>query len=153
MRIKRNRIHGMFFWISINRYALLLDAISLIAFTLAITLQLPILHGFLPFFALSLASLMCAVNIHKTYHEKVVIFQQLIRKNIRHFDHKSFCEYMGVPCHRVVSRMALAELHKEKEYSRIKQLYYKYPWKNTFPKNTVLVIHNPKLEEHRYGNQ
>ena len=72
--------------------------------------------------------------------EKVRMFRVLLRRNRRAFRRDSFKEFMGVPCHRLVVRMVLHRLDCPSEFSRLKRMYYHYPWEKRLPQATVLRV-------------
>lgn len=134
------------FWLVVNVYALLLDALSLTAFggvllLLKMGLVLCLLSG-----AVGVLLLYGAMGIHGTYQEKCRIYSILLRRNAQQFKIETFREFVGVPCHRVLVRMVLSKLGKTSEYPNIMKMYYRYPWQRVFRDDTVLHIFSTKEE-------
>lgn len=134
------------FWMAVNVYALLLDALALAAFIIAILL---FRTAFVLCVVLSLMGVLLfygAIGIHGTYPEKCRIYSILLKKNSQQFKIDSFRDFVSVPCHRVIVRMVLSKLGKSSEYMNIKKAYYHYPWQRQFQDDTVLHVFTTKEE-------
>ena len=139
-------LHKVEFWIAVNVYALLLDAIALAAFVIAVLLFRTTLILCAAFALMGVLLLYGAIGIHGTYPEKCRIYSVLLRKNAQQFRIESFRDFVSVPCHRVIVRMVLSKLRKSFEYANIKKAYYRYPWQRQFQDDTVLHIFATKEE-------
>ena len=94
----------------VNVYALLLDVLALMTFWGGCLLsQLGLVYCLIAL-AVGAFLLYGAIGIHGTYLEKRRIYSLLLRKNARLFRIESFKDFMSVPCHRVIVRMALEKL-------------------------------------------
>jgi len=138
------------FWICINVYALLLDGLGLSAFTLAF-----VLFGTWPVTALivSLGGAFLVyggLGIHSTYSEKCRIYSVLIRRNAHQLRKETFRDFMEVPCHRIIVRMALHRVGCDREYYAIKKEYYVPPWRRSFGDETKLFVFKTKEEGDRW---
>ena len=128
------------FWCAINAYALLLEVLGFLAAVWALWT-----FGTWPISAVLTGTLAAyliyaGICVHLSYGEKVRMFRALLRRNRRAFRRDSFKEFMGVPCHRLVVRMVLHRLDCPSEFSRLKRMYYRYPWEKRLPQATVLRV-------------
>lgn len=132
------------FWIEINTYALLLDALALSALLAAVSLLRTwlVLAVILTIGAIFLAY--GGLGVHSTYREKCRMFSVLLRRNRKGMRMESFKDYMSVPCHRMVVRMVLKRIGEGASYSTVKKAYYVPPWKNRFSNETVVRIYKKR---------
>lgn len=134
------------FWITVNVYALLLDALSLFVFWIAYSLfRTGLVLGVL-IVSVGVMLLYAAIGIHGTYPEKCRIYSVLLRVNKKQFKLESFRDFVGVPCHRVLVRMVLSKLDKAHEYPSIIKAYYRYPWQNEVQSDTKVYVFKGKDE-------
>lgn len=124
----------------INAYALLLDVFGFLVavWVLSAFRTWPILAVLAGTLAAYL--IYAGICIHLSYGEKVRIFQILIRRNRNVFRRESFRDFMAVPCHRLVVRMALHRLGCSSEFAVLKRMYYRYPWEKRLSQATVLRV-------------
>lgn len=134
------------FWMCINAYALLLDALSLTAIALSLCM-------FRTWLVLSLGVLLIGIymfcggiGIHMTYGEKCRIYALLVRRNAHGLRIESFRDFMSVPCHRLVVRMVLYRVGYSREYATVKRKFYVSPWRREFQTDTELVVFKTKEE-------
>ena len=134
------------FWICINIYALLLDVLGCTTFVMAIVLLRTWLVATILCCFAAIFILYGGIGIHSTYTEKCRIYSILIRRNSNGVKVETFKDFLSVPCHRVVVRMVLHQLHQSAKYSEIKEKYYKPPWERRFPEETVYRVFKTKEE-------
>ena len=134
------------FWIRINIYAILLDVLGCITFAMAFLLLRTWLVATILCCIVAIFILYGGVGVHSTYPEKCRIYAILIRRNSNGVKEESFKDFLSVPCHRVIVRMVLHELHQSTKYSEIKKKYYVPPWERRFPTETIYHVFKTKEE-------
>ena len=134
------------FWLCINIYAILLDVVGCMTFVMAILLFRTWLVATIFCCFLAAFILYGASGIHSTYPEKCRIYAILIRKNSNGIKLESFKEFLSVPCHRVIVRMVLHQLHQSARYREIKKKYYVAPWEKRCSMETTYHIFKTKEE-------
>ena len=107
-------------WIFLNVYAFLLDILALSAGGAAWYL---FAHGYtvLGWAATTLAVgfATAAISVHASYPQKLRTYEVLLRRNREELHPRSFYEFMGAPCYRLVVRAVLKELGHADRYRGI----------------------------------
>ena len=130
----------------INVYAILLDVLGCIAFVIAVVLLRTWLVAAVSCCFVAIFMFYGGIGIHSTYPEKCRIYSILMRRNSNGVKEETFKDFLSVPCHRVIVRMVLYQLHQSDKYREIKEKYYTPPWERTFPKETTYHIFKTKEE-------
>lgn len=134
------------FWVCINIYAILLDVLGCATLAIAILLLRTWLVATAFLCVISAFVFYGGIGVHSTYSEKCRIYNILVKRNSKGIKPESFKEFLSVPCHRMVVRMVLAQLHQAAMYKEIMKNYYVPPWKRTFSTKTTYRIFNTREE-------
>jgi len=126
-------------WLSLNRYALALDAGVVVSIGLALLFWsltgwwwLVFPGGFIGFSLLGSAVRLHGLSEHK--HRSLAL---LIMRNRLRYRPETFELYMRAPCGRVLVRHALQEIGRTKEYATLRRLYPSLLWVRTFNTSNV----------------
>lgn len=138
------------FWVSINAYALLLDAVGLMLLALAVMLLQNWFVAAVSSALLGVGLVYGGMGVHSTYDEKRRIYSVLLKRNAQAVRLDTFRDFMSVPCHRLVVRMVLHRLNCDSEYETVKRLFYVPPWRRNRACETVLHVFRSKEEGARW---
>lgn len=107
-------------WILLNAYAFLLDALAILAGGTAWFVFLSG-HPVWGWLAVATAAILGGIGlrVHLSYPQKLRAYKTLLRRNRGEFRPKSFYEFMGAPCYRLVVRTVLMHIGHADAYPAI----------------------------------
>ncbi len=149
-------------WISLNTYALLLDAMAM-AGGAGAWMLFTSGHQIWGWTAVIIAAILLfsAIRVHLSYPQKLKAYRLLYKRNHDTFHRSSFHEFMGTPCHRMMVRVVLSRIGHKEEYDII----FKDVWGTGLPccslkPATVIIFQNAeegarwlKSQKHSFSEQ
>ena len=134
------------FWVCVNAYALLLDAVGLMLLAFAVMMPQTWFVAAVSSALLGVGLIYGGIGVHSTYDEKRRIYSVLLKRNARAVQLDTFRDFMTVPCHRLVVRMVLHRLNCDSEYETVKRRFYVSPWRRKRGQETILHVFRFKEE-------